>query len=99
MALNCWEAKRCGREPGGVKAKELGICPAANNTRATGINRGTYGGRACWAIGGTLCGGKVQGTFASKMVNCMECDFYKAVRVEEGGAFRPSGEILKVLVA
>jgi len=25
--LNCWEFKKCGREPGGEKASELGICP------------------------------------------------------------------------
>jgi hypothetical protein len=27
--LNCWEVKKCGREPGGVKVKELGVCPAS----------------------------------------------------------------------
>lgn len=97
MALNCWEAKACGREPGGSRVKELGVCPAATCKPATGINGGTYGGRACWAIGGTLCGGKVQGSFARKMVNCMECDFYKDVRSEEGARFRSSGEILRLL--
>jgi len=27
---NCWEFKKCGREPGGEKADRLGICPAVN---------------------------------------------------------------------
>jgi hypothetical protein len=97
MAANCWEVKRCGREPGGSKTRDLGVCPAATNTKATGLNRGSYGGRACWAIGGTLCGGKVQGSFASKMVSCMECEFYLSVRIEEGQGFHTSGEILRAL--
>jgi len=25
---NCWEYKKCGREPGGIKVHELGVCPA-----------------------------------------------------------------------
>jgi len=81
--LNCWEFKKCGREPGGAKVKELGACPAAS-TFANGANGGNNGGRLCWALSGTLCGGKVQGTFAQKLPNCMECEFYKLVRQEEG---------------
>jgi len=26
--LNCWEFKKCGRQPGGPKVAELGVCPA-----------------------------------------------------------------------
>ena len=26
---NCWEIKKCGRETGGPKSKELGVCVAA----------------------------------------------------------------------
>jgi len=26
--MNCWEFKKCGREKGGAKAKELGLWPA-----------------------------------------------------------------------
>ena len=29
-------------------------------------------------VAGTLCGGKVQGTFALKLGNCQKCDFYKS---------------------
>ena len=35
-------------------------------------------GRHCARVAGTLCGGKVQGTFARKLANCMECDFYQS---------------------
>ena len=82
--LNCWEFKRCGREPGGAKVAELGPCPAARRESAHGVNGGINGGRLCWALTGTLCGGKVQGTFAHKLANCMQCDFYQMVRQQEG---------------
>jgi len=26
--MNCWEFMKCGREKGGAKATDLGICPA-----------------------------------------------------------------------
>ena len=26
--MNCWEYMKCGREKGGEKADELGVCPA-----------------------------------------------------------------------
>ena len=74
---NCWEAKNCGREPGGRKADELGICAAAVEDRLEGVHGGYHGGRACWVIAGTLCGGAVQGTAAEKEGNCMLCDVYK----------------------
>lgn len=64
---NCWEIKKCGRERGGAKVKELGECVASTE----GL------GHSCWAIAGTLCGGKVQGTVAQKEQNCMACDVYK----------------------
>ncbi|MFW9800624.1 MAG: two-CW domain-containing protein [Candidatus Thorarchaeota archaeon] len=81
--LNCWEFKKCGRESGGLKADELGVCPAAVESSTNGLNNGTNGGRLCWAIAGTLCGGKVQAEFASKIANCVECDFYNKVLNEE----------------
>ena len=73
--LNCWEFKKCGREPGGAKAEELGVCQAAIESRVDEVNRGKNGGRSCWAVTGTLCGGEVQGTFAAKLGNCLMCDF------------------------
>jgi len=84
MKLNCWEAKKCGRQPGGSRAGELGVCPAAVEQKADGLNGGRNAGRICWALAGTLCGGKVQGTFATKVGTCMECDFYQTVCREEG---------------
>jgi hypothetical protein len=85
MLQNCWEVKNCGRQPGGARVSELGVCPAAAEERASGANGGRNGGRICWALTGTFCGGKVQGTFAQKVASCMGCDFYRMVRVEQGG--------------
>ena len=76
----------CGREPGGINADELGACPAVTDLSFNGINSGKCGGRFCWAVTGTLCGGKVQGSFAEKRDTCISCDFYKRVQAEEGTA-------------
>ena len=83
MKSNCWEYKNCGRQPGGVNAKELGVCSAAVEERADSVNSGKNAGRSCWMVAGTLCGGQVQGTAAMKSLNCLKCDFYKLVRREE----------------
>ncbi len=66
---------------------DLGVCPAAIDSKANGLNGGRNGGRICWALTGTLCGGTVQGTFAQKLSNCMQCDFYHQVQTEQGRAF------------
>jgi len=94
---NCWEFKKCGRQPGGAKVAELGECPAGKEKRADGLNQGKMGGRACWVLAGTLCGGKVQGSFAQKAANCMECDFYKQVKAEEGANYLGSKELMRKL--
>lgn len=94
---NCWEFKKCGREKGGVKTGELGICPASIEPRLNGLHGGRNGGRSCWVMGGTLCGGKVQGSFAAKLGNCLKCEFYQAVKKEEGSQFTGTKEILTKL--
>ena len=65
--LNCWEITKCERNEGGAKAQESGVCIAASE----GL------GHSCWAIAGTLCGGKVQGSIAQKEDNCMSCEVFK----------------------
>jgi len=71
--MNCWEFKKCGRENSGAKAEELGVCPAWPDD-----------GHKCARVAGTLCGGQVQGSFAQKLVNCMDCDFYKSEYYQRG---------------
>ena len=96
MSKNCWEVKNCGREPNGSKVADMGVCPAATDKAYNGVNHGLNGGRACWVVTGTLCGGEVQGTFAQKTLSCMSCDFFTQVRLEEGAGFVVKKEKAKV---
>jgi hypothetical protein len=83
MKVNCWEHKKCGRHPGGHKVQELGICPVTVSQHLSGAHGGKSAGRACWAVAGSLCGGKVQGSYAQKLNNCWRCDFMNLVKKEE----------------
>lgn len=85
---NCWEIMSCGREVGGHRVSELGVCPAATCTESAGANGGVHGGRLCWAVAGTLCGGQVQGSFATKSASCTRCKVFKSVQAEEGPDFQ-----------
>ena len=59
---------KCGRD------KDCSMkCPAYPNF-----------GRVCWAVAGTFCEGKVQGTFAQKLEDCQKCEFYQKARKEAG---------------
>jgi len=95
--LNCWEFKKCGREPGGVNSVKLGVCPASTNTILDRVNKGKNSGRVCWIVAGTMCNGDVQGTFAQKNKNCEQCDFYLAVKDEEGDNFVPIEVLYRLL--
>jgi hypothetical protein len=86
MKTNCWEFKKCGRQPGGHRSHELGICPVTTHTSLKGVHGGNHAGRACWVVAGSLCGGKVQGAYAQKLNNCWRCDFMIKVKQEEEGA-------------
>lgn len=81
--LNCWEFKKCGRQPHGNNVDVLGLCPASVEERLDGMHDGVNAGRSCWVVAGTLCGGEEQGTFAKKYDDCTQCDFFKKVHKEE----------------
>jgi hypothetical protein len=83
MKQNCWEVKKCGREPGGLHEKEFGPCPVANYIALDGMHSGKNAGRSCWVVTGSLCGGRVQGHEEQKRKACWECDFFKLVKQEE----------------
>jgi hypothetical protein len=82
---NCWEIKRCGRELGGEEAYLLGVCPAATEIRLDGVHGGENAGRACWAVEGTMCYGRLQGHFIEKFKECAECEVYEVIKQEEDG--------------
>ncbi|WP_456387609.1 sensor histidine kinase [Desulfolithobacter sp.] len=56
----CWKCLGCG-----VEKDPSFRCPAY-----------PYFGRICWAVAGTLCAGKVMGTYAEKIRDCRKCPFF-----------------------
>lgn len=88
-ARNCWEVKGCGREPGGQRAEEFGVCPAATAREYNGNNRGINGGRYCWRVAGTLCqrAREAGETEEGKRNKCATCSFHLQVLEEEGAEF------------
>ena len=82
--VNCWEFRDCRRA---ASSEVATACPAHTALHLDGVNEGERGGRICWAVAGTFCGGVVQVTFAEKQTSCMACDFFKTVRAEQAGNF------------
>lgn len=96
--VNCWEFMKCGLEPGGVNVETQGICPASFSGLYDGMNRGSFAGRFCWAIKGTICECKKQGTKEEQLMRCINCEFTKSVHDDEGSAFvlmPPDGDYFK----
>jgi hypothetical protein len=94
---NCWEVMRCGREKGGARAAEMGVCPASTEPRLDGTHGGRNAGRSCWVVAGTLCKGQVQGIYARKYGACSKCEFYAQVKAEEYPRFVLSAVLLEKL--
>jgi len=63
----CWKYMQCGRDVNNEVK-----CPAY-----------PHFGQVCWAVAGTLCAGKVQGTFAQKIDDCRNCRFYKRQKLSK----------------
>lgn len=97
MKKNCWEFKKCGREPGGENASAIGVCPASTNTKLDGVHDGKNAGRTCWVMAGTMCNGEVQGIFAQKYNDCRICDFYQKVKEEEGQDFLITVDLIRMI--
>ena len=86
---NCWEFKKCGCEPGGSKAAELGEpCTAATDAAADGTNSGDKGGRYCWKIFRSYENGTKCGIWAKKILKCLSCEFYKKVKEEAADSYK-----------
>lgn len=93
---NCWDFMQCGRGPG-AKTDTGKACPVPGEKRLDGIHGGINGGRACWFVAGTLCDGDVAGTFAKKIKDCEQCDFYQKVFQEDNHRFIITREIREIL--
>jgi hypothetical protein len=74
--------QKCGRQPEGTKCR-IWAYARGYDSELNGTHGGTNAGRACWVVAGSLCGGKIQGTYAKKLLNCWRCDFMNAVKREE----------------
>ncbi|PKL46904.1 MAG: hypothetical protein CVV39_06565 [Planctomycetes bacterium HGW-Planctomycetes-1] len=84
MKVNCWEFRKCGRQPGGTKVEEFGVCPAAISKEHNGKNGGQTGGRYCWKAKGTLSDIHTKNNKTEKILKCIACEFYKLVQDEQG---------------
>ena len=97
--VNCWEFMRCGREPGGARVAEVGVCPAAIEIPLNGVFQGVNAGRCCWAVAGTFCKDQPEGTFAKRFADCRECDFFKKVAEEEYPLFWQAASLVLYVTA
>ena len=88
LRQNCWQVKACGWEAGGKNSKNMEVCPATTSEQFDGMNGGKNGGRICWAVAGTLCGGEIKGTCAQNRASCLNCEFFLRVKQEEGSDFQ-----------
>jgi hypothetical protein len=96
--LNCWEYKQCGHEGTGDIFEEVGTCPTSTEICTDGVNDGKNGGRACWAIAGSLSNSEIKCYCMSKIDNCMRCDFYALVKKEEAEKFMTGSEITEIVM-
>jgi len=87
MPKNCWEVYNCGREPGGERAEEFGICRVTVSESFSGRNNGENAGRCCWQVAGTFSSNADCAQLAN-VEKCEDCGFLKRVRYEESGFFR-----------
>jgi len=87
MNINCWDYMKCGRELGGKKVNECGVCPVVTYTAFNKINGGYNGGRYCWEIVGTYPISDLRCSHAAKIKDCTLCGFYKLVKKETGKQF------------
>lgn len=80
-SLNCWEFMKCGREPGGKKASDLGVCPASTFELTDGYLNGKFGGKACAYIFGDFCSESIKKSSGGKGKKaCAACDFYNELK-------------------
>jgi len=78
--LNCWEFKKCGREPGGRNVSQYGVCSIPLARDCDGINGGKNCGRACWLWRELACVKIMQKCSVQEIRECRECDFYLFVK-------------------
>lgn len=89
MKKNCWEVKACERC---ITILGGEACPVCREAKLHGTHGGVNGGRACWTVPHTKCGGISQGSVSNKSSTCIKCNFYNMVKEEEKASFQFSIE-------
>lgn len=85
MAIaNCWEVKGCGFDRVGPGQP---VCPAVTCEIADGFLGGKNGGRACFFIPDTLCGGEGLCSTEDKEGRCAQCRFFRDLKDNYGATF------------
>ena len=74
--MNCWEFKKCRREPGGENAEKL-----------NGVNHGNNAGRYFWKVKISEENQNSADNTLSAIMTCIECDFPIKVKAEEKNGF------------
>lgn len=95
---NCWEFMNCSKTNPEVVKNGCNTCPALTNRATDGINGGKAGGRACWAIVGTLAREGARGYHAGKRKSCIDCEFYQSVQTEEGNRFLTGSDLAEFIL-
>lgn len=96
---NCWEYMECGKEPGGVRADESGVCPVAAAASVNGLNGGINGGRLCWVMAETCGHVNVKCSPLHQPSFCYSCEFRYRVTAEEGllNVCNATGRLLQLI--
>lgn len=93
--LNCWDFQGCEHGAGGNGGRPEGqCCRAFREEILDGVNGGLNGGRACWAVAGSLA---VDLGACTCRGPCVRCRFRKTVFQEEAGDFLDTFTILEKL--
>lgn len=93
---NCWEVLGCT----GLMENKPGrkcLCPALTAKELDSLHGGLHGGRACWAVDGTFCNEKPQGSHIEKQEDCGNCGFKVSVRTSEGSLFLETDMLISIL--
>ena len=80
--LNCWETLSCGAETTSLGDSQW--CPVPFDRSMDGVNGGTNGGRACWAVVGARCRAGEPARRAVESEACAHYTVLRTVRREEG---------------
>jgi hypothetical protein len=78
--LNCWEYKKCGREPGGKYVEKYGICLVAIEKNCDGLNGGKNGGRSCWLWRESACAKIMKKSSIQNIRECRACAVYNSIK-------------------